>query len=42
MERTNAWTKYDERTKALVMQTAKNYIAFLNQGKVFSLSKPCL
>ena len=33
MERTNAWTKYDERTKALVMQTAKNYIAFLNQGK---------
>ena len=33
MERTNAWTKYDEKTLAGVMETAKSYIAFLNKGK---------
>ena len=33
MERTNAWTKYDEKTVADVMRTAGDYIAFLNQGK---------
>ena len=33
MERTNAWTKYDEKTVADVMRTAGDYIAFLNRGK---------